>query len=370
MAPDTLRRAQLHLPRESGAHAQHPVPAQRPALLNPQRQALLNDWQRGFPLAPAPFARIAAALRCSEASVLEHLQALRADGSLSRIGGVFAAGAGGAGMLGALAVPRERLASVAALVSAQPGVNHNYEREHRWNLWFVVNGRNDAAVQRTMDALQAVVELPMLRLPMQRAYRIDLGFDLGYREQATQASAVAHAPTGTRAETPAPLQAAEWPLAALVEQGLPLVRRPFDLWALQLGCSTIHVLDTLARWLHDGALKRFGVIVRHHELGFDANAMTVFDVPDDAVDACGAALAREPAVTLAYRRARAPGWPYNLYCMVHGRSRDAVLAALDGVIERAALRGCARETLFSRQRFKQEGARRFRDLHLQVSHAQ
>jgi DNA-binding Lrp family transcriptional regulator len=338
------------------------TPADTPsrALLNPQRHALLNDWQRGFPLAPAPFARIAAALRCSEASVLEHLQALRADGSLSRIGGVFAAGAGGAGLLGALAVPPQHLASVAALVSAQPGVNHNYEREHHWNLWFVVNGRSDAAVQRTMDALQAVVELPMLRLPMQRAYRIDLGFDLG--------ATLVRSPTGTRAEAPAPLPAEDWPLAALLEQGLPLVRRPFDLWALQLGCSTVHVLDTLARWLHDGALKRFGIIVRHHELGYDANAMTVFDVPDDAVDARGSALAREPAVTLAYRRARAPGWPYNLYCMVHGRTRDSVLATLDGVIERTALSGCAHETLFSRQRFKQEGARRFRDL-ARVSHA-
>lgn len=325
------------------------------------RRALLNDWQRSFPLTVAPFARIAAALRCSEASVLEHYQQLRTDGSLSRIGGVFAAGAGGASLLAALAVPRQRLASVAALVSAQPGVNHNYEREHHFNLWFVLNGRSVAAVQRTLDALHATVQLPLLRLPMQRAYRIDLGFDLD--------ATLAHSPTGTRAEASAPLPAADWPLAALVEQGLPLVRRPFDRWALQLGCDATQVLRALERWLHDSALKRFGVVVRHHEVGFDANAMTVFDVPDDAVDACGIALAREPAVTLAYRRARAPGWPYNLYCMVHGRERAAVLAALDGLIERSDLGSFARETLFSRQRFKQEGARRFRDLHAQVCHA-
>jgi len=330
--------------------------------LDPLRQRLLNDWQRGFPLVPAPFAAIAAALHASETAVLEHYQRLRADGALSRIGGVFAAGAGGAGVLGALAVPRERLAEVAALVSAQPGVNHNYEREHRFNLWFVLNGRSVEAVQRTLDALQAVLQLPMLRLPMQRAYRIDLGFDLG--------GAVSNAPTATRAEAAAPLPAADWPLAALVEQGLPLVQRPYDRWALQLGCGVTQVLDTLARWLRDGALRRFGVVVRHHELGFDANAMTVFDVPDDAVDACGAALARDPAVTLAYRRARAPGWPYNLYCMVHGRERAGVRAAIDAATGRAGLGGCAREILFSRRRFKQEGARRFRDLHRhEASHA-
>jgi len=325
------------------------------------RRSLLNDWQRGFPLVAAPFARIAAALGCAEADVLVQFQRLRSQGSVSRIGGVFAAGAGGAGLLAALAVPPARLDAVAALVSAQPGVNHNYEREHRWNLWFVLNGSNAAAVQRTMDALEAVVQLPTLRLPMRRAYRIDLGFDLG--------GAVARSPTDTPAEATAPIAAAEWPLAALVEQGLPLLRRPYDRWALQLGCDGDHVVETLARWQRDGALKRFGVIVRHHELGFDANAMTVFDVPDDEVDARGAALARDPAVTLAYRRERAARWPYNLYCMVHGRDRDAVRAALDGVVRRAALGAHARETLFSRRRFKQEGARRFRDLDARVSHA-
>ena len=327
------------------------------------RRSLLNDWQRGFPLTTAPFARIAAALACSEATVIEQYQALRTQGDLSRIGGVFAAGAGGAGLLGAVAVPPAQLDAVAALVSAQPGVNHNYEREHRWNLWFVLNGSSVTAVQRTMDALQTLVRLPMLRLPMQRAYRIDLGFDL--------AGSIGRSPTDTRGEAPAPLAATDWPLAALVEQGLPLVRHPYDRWALQLGCDGDHVVDRLARWQRDGTLKRFGAIVRHHELGFDANAMTVFDVPDDEVDRCGAALAAEPAVTLAYRRERSEGplrWPYNLYCMVHGRDRDSVCAALEGVVQRAGLSHCPRETLFSRRRFKQEGARRFRDLHLQVSH--
>ncbi|HSW27359.1 MAG TPA: Lrp/AsnC family transcriptional regulator, partial [Burkholderiaceae bacterium] len=255
--------------------------------------------------------------------------------------------------LAAVAVPPERLDAVAALVSAQPGVNHNYEREHRWNLWFVLNGSSAGAVQRTMDAVQSLVRLPMLRLTMQRAYRIDLGFDL--------AGSIGRSPIDTRGEAPAPL-------AALVEQGLPLVRHPYDRWALQLGNDGDQVVETIARWQRDGTLKRFGAIVRHHELGFDANAMTVFDVSDAEVDARGDALARDDAVTLAYRRERAAGWPYNLYCMVHGRDRHSVCTALEGVLQRAGLSHHPRETLFSRRRFKQEGARRFRDLHTQVSH--
>ena len=124
----------------------------------------------------------------------------------------------------------------------------------------------------------------------------------------------------------------------------------------------------MAEHLHQG-LAHGLVLVRHHELGFAANAMTVFDVPDDEVDARGAALACEPTATLAYRRERASGWRYNLYCMVHGRDRDTVRATIDGIAQRCGLVGRTHEVLFSRRRFKQEGARRFRDLQTEASHA-
>ncbi len=313
--------------------------------------ALLNDWQRGFPLVREPFAAIAQAHGLPAAEVLARYRAWAVDGTLSRVGGVFAAGAGGAGLLAAMAVPRERLETVAALVSAHPGVNHNYEREHAWNLWFVVGAADTAAAARILDELEAATGCATLRLPMRRAYRIDLGFD--FRRP------VAQSPTATRGEAPAPLARAHWPLAARVEGGLPLVARPFDDWAaaLDLDMSAIH--GTLSQWLTDGTLKRFGAIVRHHELGFAANAMAVFDVPDHAVDACGERLAREHAVTLAYRRERARGWPYNLFCMVHGRDRETVRQALDELRRRSGLAGMGHDVLFSRRRFKQTGPRRF-----------
>lgn len=318
------------------------------------RLALLNDWQRGFPLQSQPFARIGAALGLDEAQVCRRYRALLAEGAASRIGGVFAPAAGGAGVLAAMAVPPARLQAVAARVSALAEVNHNYEREHAWNLWFVVHGRDEAAIAGLLDRLQQDLALPLLRLPMQRAYRLDLGFGL------TGRVGHGHAPArvdGLR------IAADELPLAARVEAGLPVVTRPYEAWAEAVGWSEARVLATLQHWLEHGSLRRFGVIVRHHEAGFGANAMTVFDVPDDRVDACGAALARESGVTLAYRRARADGWPYNLYCMVHGRERAAVLATLAGIVVRAGLGGCAHQVLFSRRRFKQEGARRLRALH-------
>lgn len=317
------------------------------------RLALLNPWQHGFPLQREPFHELARSLGCSVAALLEAYAALQREGSLSRIGGIFAAQAGGAAVLAAMAVPASRLEAVAAQVSAHPGVNHNYEREHVRNLWFVMTGRDAEAVAQALQLLERQTGLSAWRLHLQRAYRIDLGFDL---RQRTASQAMRPSPAA------APVADADLPLAALVEDGLPLTVRPFDAWAQALGRSPEAVLRTLQDWLARGTLRRFGTIVRHHELGFAANAMVVFDVPAALVDEAGEALAREPGVTLAYRRVRVPDWPYNLYAMVHGRDRAAVAAVLDRVLLRAGLADHARQVLFSRRRFKQQGARRFRDL--------
>ena len=115
---------------------------------------LLNDWQRGFPLVRAPFAVIAHRAGLPEHRVIEIYRDAQRSGALSRIGGVFDARAGGAGVLAAIAVPPERLEAVAALVSAHPGVNHNYEREHALNLWFVMTGADSATLARDLSALE------------------------------------------------------------------------------------------------------------------------------------------------------------------------------------------------------------------------
>ncbi len=316
---------------------------------------LLNPWQRGFPLVTEPYAVLARSLGCSTAELLARLRALQQQGALSRIGGVFAAQTGGAALLAAMPVPPDRLDAVASIVSAHPGVNHNYEREDRYNLWFVMTACDPVGLERAMLALEAATGLPALRLTMVRPYRIDLGFDLRQRTAGTPVSA----PARRRAE---PVAAADLPLAALLEAGLPLLERPYAAWAAELGCDEPDVIAKLQHWLDAGTISRFGAVVRHHEFGFDANAMTVFDVPDERVDACGAALARADGVTLAYRRVRAPEWRYNLYCMVHGRDREAVLAVIESLVESCGLADYPRRVLFSRRRFKQTGPRRFRAL--------
>jgi len=320
-------------------------------LNDPLQFTLLNQWQRGFPICREPFDILARSLRVGTAEVIGAYSRLRDGGALSRIGGVFGAGAGGASVLAAMAVPAGRLSEVASQVSAHPGVNHNYERENRLNLWFVMTGRSKHEVEHGLCDLEDTIGITILRLPMVQPYGVDLAFDLRGHG----------AVRGSRAWAAdvAPVQARDVPLAALLEQGVPLVRRPFDLWARALSRHADDVIDTVLRWLEAGTLSRFGVVVRHHELGYTANAMTVFDVPDDRVDACGQALAREPGITLAYRRARAHGWPYNLYCMVHGTDQMAVRQVLAEAIDGAGLMRRPHEVLFSLRRFKQTGAQRF-----------
>ena len=146
-------------------------------------------------------------------------------------------------------------------------------------------------------------------------------------------------------------------LLAVLRDGLPLVARPYTAIAERLGWSEGEVLTRLGRLVEDQVIRRFGVVVRHRELGYRANAMTVWDVPDDAVAQAGERLAALDFVTLCYRRPRRlPDWPYNLFAMIHGRDRAVVEELVEQATEAAGLAGRPRAVLFSRRRFKQRGA--------------
>src|SRR3990167_2683473 len=139
---------------------------------------LLNDFQRDFPLAPAPFGVIAARLGVSEAVVLEALARLQACGKVSRVGAVFRPHSIGSSTLAALAVPAEKLDEAAQIVSSYAEVNHNYEREHRYNLWFVVAAPDETRVQEVLAEIGHRTAHQPLHLPLLEDFHIDLGFDL------------------------------------------------------------------------------------------------------------------------------------------------------------------------------------------------
>ena len=150
--------------------------------------------------------------------------------------------------------------------------------------------------------------------------------------------------------------AADRALLTAIEDGLPLTERPYRAVASRLRCAETEVIDRLRRLTAAGVVTRLGCVVRHRALGYRANAMTVWDIDDAVVDDVAGTLARHPRVTLCYRRPRRPpDWRFNLFCMVHARTREEALATV-GELDRAAGHR-PREVLFSTRCFKQRGAR-------------
>lgn len=306
--------------------------------------AFVNRWQRGFPLDARPFARMGIA----EDQALATLRSLRQLGIIDRVGPVFRPNTVGASSLAAMSVPPERLAEVAAFVSDQPGVNHNYEREHRYNLWFVVTGRDAITVERTIRTLEGATGLRVLRLPLLEEFHVDLGFDLESRDAPR---------AGAPQSFPQPSQAERRLVAATVD-GFPLIQEPYAAIAIKAGMTDEDVVSHLRAMLADGRIRRIGAVVRHRRLGYEANAMAVWDVPDQEVAALARRLSRDPAVTLCYRRARAlPDWPYNLYCMVHGKKKNLVASEVQRLGAACGLGAFPHAVLFSSRCFSQRAAR-------------
>ncbi|MGB8275089.1 MAG: AsnC family transcriptional regulator [Alphaproteobacteria bacterium] len=147
-------------------------------------------------------------------------------------------------------------------------------------------------------------------------------------------------------------------LIAALENGLPLATRPYVVLGRALGWDEDTVIERVRALVDSGVFRRFGLVVRHRELGYRANAMVVWDVADDKVGEAARRLSEFPFVTLCYRRPRClPDWPYNLFCMIHGRDRGTVLELVAEVGDAAGLSGAPRAVLFSKRRFKQCGAR-------------
>ncbi|MCP4981985.1 MAG: Lrp/AsnC family transcriptional regulator [Gammaproteobacteria bacterium] len=149
----------------------------------------------------------------------------------------------------------------------------------------------------------------------------------------------------------------ELALIEIIGKGLPLVNRPYQAIAEQLGCDEIEVIDGIKRIIMRGDLKRFGVVVRHRELGYRANGMVVWDIPDARVTEAGHCIGQYSFVTLCYQRPRRlPDWHYNLFSMIHGQDRDAVIEQVGFIVEKCGLHDIDHEILFSKRCFKQRGA--------------
>ncbi|SEK02763.1 transcriptional regulator, AsnC family [Cribrihabitans marinus] len=317
-------------------------------ITDPIDRSLLDDWQRDLPITDRPFAAMAAALGISEDDVLARLNRMKVAGRITRVGATVAPGTVSASTLAAVAAPEPRIDEVAAIIGAQPGVNHNYLREDEWNLWFVATGPDRAHVDATLARIGAQTRLRVLDLPLVRPFNIDLGFRLS--------GDVATVPPRRKVDRAA-LRDGDRELLQQLTTGLPLTPRPYHRIATLLHRDADAVMDRLAALVAAGIITRLGVIVRHRALGWSANAMVVWDVPADRIGAAGPALAAVPGVTLCYQRRIVPGiWPYGLFSMIHAKSRAQAREVLARAAALPELFGAPHKVLFSTRCFKQTGA--------------
>jgi DNA-binding Lrp family transcriptional regulator len=309
---------------------------------------LLDEWQRDFPLVEHPFTEIGKALKCTETEVLSRLTRLAGTGAVSRVGATIRPNTAGASTLAAIAASYWRVEEVAELIGAEPGVNHSYLRENDWNIWFVATGPDRAHVDATLQRIEAVTGLPVLDLPLVRPFHLDLGFSLEGARQHHAAIVPADATV---------LCPGDRTLLQALTRGLDIVSRPFVPLAHMLGWPEAEVLERIRKLAAAGIISRIGIIVRHRALGWRSNAMVVWQITESDIDRAGMALAAAKGVTLCYqRRVDRLHWPFNLYCMIHARSRDEALTTLGNAATEAGLADIPHRILFSVRCFKQTGA--------------
>ncbi|SLN44530.1 hypothetical protein PEL8287_02265 [Roseovarius litorisediminis] len=315
---------------------------------DPINQALLDDWQRGFPVTERPFGLLSEFLGTTEQDVINRLQTAITTGRVTRIGATCAPNTISASTLAAIAAPEDRIEEVADIIGEEPGVNHSYLRENDWNLWFVATGPDRAHVDRALARIQKRSGLRVLDLRLVRPFNLDLGFSLR--------GGGARLPVARPPDTSV-LQEGDRDVMQALMRGLPMEERPYQAIARQLARPQAEVINRIKVLIGAGIIARLGVIVRHRALGWRANAMVVWDLPHDAITDAGPMLAAHPGVTLCYERTPVEGvWPYRLYSMIHARSRAEALSHLEAATELPGLKGVPHLALFSSRCFKQTGA--------------
>ena len=321
--------------------------------------ALIDGYQSGFPVRERPFTVVSGELGIGERETLDRVVRLRESGVFRRFGPVLNPPVIGSSTLAAVSVADERFDAVVERINSYPQVNHNYRRDHEWNVWFVVTAGSRERRDAILDEIERETGCAVLRLPMLTDYYIDLEFPVCNDDRFARESVAETDASATRISESArgDLTELEAELLLEIQDGFPLSLTPYRDTAAAIGAETADVLAAVERLLADGCIKRIGCVVNHVVTGFRNNCMVVWDVPDDQLDALGERVGELPYVTLCYHRPRRPemDWSYNLFTMVHGREADAV----DRVIDELATEQLPfdHERLYSTETLKQTGAR-------------
>ena len=306
-------------------------------VLDERDQQLLNTIQTAFPLEPRPFAALAAQLGEPESAVLERYQRLKDERVIRQVSAIFdTRKLGYRSSLVATSVPEDRVQQAADVISAHPGVSHNYRRDHEFNIWWTIAVPPHIDMQAHVNALHRMTDAISTRvLPTLKLYKIGVDLDVSdTRPMDAQTTlptyhGAEHAEHGSDATDVAYIRA--------LQEDLAVVPEPFAVMAEMIDATEDAVIAAAERFIADGRMRRFAAVLHHRRAGFGANAMSVWRVPPEEVDPYGYKLAGYAAVSHCYRRPTYPDWPYALFGMIHGTSKERVEEAVTSIRERSGL---------------------------------
>ncbi len=313
-------------------------------------RSILNVLQTDFPIVRDPFAAIGARLVVSEEEAIGRVRQLKDQQIIRQISAVFdSAALGYKSLLVAFSVPTDRIDEVAAIVSEHPGVSHNYERNHFYNLWFTITVPPEDSAQEEVEQLTAIANPQKVRLfPTTKMFKIGVAFDMK-GTGANLISDVGRVHTAGR-ENVRRLDDRDILAVRALQRDLPLTHRPFAVLAESLGVEEDELISKALAFLETGVMRRYAAVLRHREAGFAANAMTVWAVPEDRTDEVGAIMAGHRAVSHCYQRPTYPDWSYSLFSMIHGRTPADCKKAVDEISRTADIADY--KLLFSTREFK------------------
>lgn len=323
----------------------------RSTILDSTSRVLLDRVQRSFPIVPDPYRALSEGLEISEEDVLERIGAFKQNKVIRQISAIFNTGAlGYRSSLVAMAVPQQDLDRAARIVNTYPGVSHNYLRPGNFNMWFTIAVPPGLSLEEVVYQLAAEAgNLPAMVLPAVKKYKLAVVLDVledGDWDQAEEKPELP--PTESNALfklTPANIE-----IVKCIQEDLPLEPRPFGVWADALKMRESDLLEIVSEWMRHGAIRRFAAVLNHRQVGFRANGMVVWNCPQDRIDGVGAILAAYPEVSHCYNRPAFSDWPYNLYAMIHGRSRAECESTAHRLAEAAGLGDF--QILFSTKEYK------------------
>jgi DNA-binding Lrp family transcriptional regulator len=326
--------------------------------IDPLDKQLLNEIQWTFPLSSRPYLELASKQGLTEDDVMRRISSMKRTGLIRQINAIFdTRKLGYKSALVAFAVEKDKLDSVALEVNKHSGVSHNYERDHEFNMWFTLAVPPDGDLKKDLEVMASLEGVIKFRLlPTLKLYKIGVKLDMVNNDPA---KLTPDDQVKMIDKKKFELTSRDKEFIRELQKDLEVMSRPFDTSARNLGITVDELFKKANEYESMGVMRRFAAILRHRDVGFTANGMIVWKVPEDKIDEVGYKLASFPQVSHCYRRPVYPDWQFNLFSMIHARTIEA---AKKIAIELSNFVGINDyNILFSSREFKKERVKYFVD---------